>query len=173
MVETIKYEIIREIGKIEIRSYPKIIVARVEDAPDAFNLLYRFITGENRQKTKVKMTSPVVSVSQRVEMTSPVLSGTGTMAFVMPKEYTLETTPEPLKSHVKIVEIPARLIAALCFSGGWSEAHFEKETLELFKTLAEAKIKTKGNVFTMLYNPPFIPGFLRRNEVAVEIEQTP
>ncbi len=170
MVETTKYEIIREIGKVEIRSYPKIIVARVDDESDAFNFLYRFITGENRQRAKVKMTSPVVS--QRIEMTSPVLSETGTMSFVMPKEYTLETTPEPSNNHVKIVEIPARLIAALCFSGGWSEAHFEKETIELLKTLAEGKIKTKGNVFTMLYNPPFIPGFLRRNEVAVEIEQT-
>jgi len=74
---------------------------------------------------------------------------------------------------VKIAEIPARLIAALCFSGGWSEAHFEKETLELLNALSEAKIQTKGKVFTMLYNPPFIPGFLRRNEVAIEIEQTP
>ena len=148
---------------------PKLSVAKVEDSPDAFNLLYRFITGENKQKAKVKMTSPVVS--QKVEMTSPVLSETGSMAFVMPKEYTLETTPEPLNSDVKIVEIPARLIAAICFSGGWSEAHFEKETQELLKTLNEANIKTKGNVFTMLYNPPFIPGFLRRNEVAVEIEQ--
>jgi len=171
MVETIKYEIIREIGKVEIRSYPKIVVARVEDSVDAFNILYRFITGENRQKAKVKMTSPLVS--QQVEMTSPVFSETDTMAFVMPKEYTLETTPEPLNNNVKIVEIPARLIAALCFSGGWSDAHFEKETHELLNTLSEAKIKTKGNTFTMLYNPPFIPGFLRRNEVAVELEQTP
>ena len=169
MVETIKYEVIREIGKVEIRSYPKIVVARVEEPSDAFNLLYRFITGENRQRAKVKMTSPVVS--QQVEMTSPVLSETGMMAFVMPKEYTLETTPEPLNHNVKIVEIPSRLIAAICFSGGWSEAHFEKETQELLTTLSEAKIKTKGNVFTMLYNPPFIPGLLRRNEVAVEIEQ--
>jgi hypothetical protein len=44
MVETIKYELIREIGKVEIRSYPKIIVARVEESSDGFNLLYRFIT---------------------------------------------------------------------------------------------------------------------------------
>ena len=170
MVETIKYEIIREIGKVEVRSYPKIIVARVEDSSNEFNLLYKFITGENRQRAKVKMTSPVVS--QQVEMTSPVLSETGTMAFVMPKEYTLETTPEPLNNYVKIAEIPSRPIAALCFSGGWSEAHFEKETQELLDELAKEKIKTKGNVFTMLYNPPFIPGFLRRNEVAIEVEYT-
>ena len=56
MVETIKYEIIREIGKVEIRRYPKIVIAKVEDRTTAFNLLYRFITGENRQKAKVKIT---------------------------------------------------------------------------------------------------------------------
>jgi hypothetical protein len=170
MVETIKYELIREIGKIEIRRYPKIVIAKVEDPENGFNLLYRFITGENRQKEKVKMTTPVVS--QKIQMTSPVFSDTGTMAFVMPTEYTLETTPDPTDERVKIAEIPERLVAALCFSGGWSEAHFEKERQELMKTLADAKIKTKGKTFTMLYNPPFIPGFLRRNEVAIEIEQT-
>jgi len=168
MVETIKYEVIRELGKVEIRRYPKIVIAKVEDPTNAFNLLYRFITGENRQQAKVKMTTPVVS--QKIQMTSPVLSETGTMAFVMPAEYTLETTPEPLDRRVKITEIPARLVAALCFSGGWSESHFEKETQELLKELAKEEIKTKGNVFTMLYNPPFIPGFLRRNEVAIEVE---
>ena len=170
MVETIKNEIISEIGKVEIRSYPKIVIAKVEDSANRFNLLYRFITGENRQQAKVKMTTPVVS--QQIEMTSPVFSETGTMAFVMPAEYKLETTPEPLDNRVKIAEIPARLVAALCFSGGWSESHFEKETQELLNALSEAKIKTKGNVFTMLYNPPYIPGFLRRNEVAIEVEQT-
>ena len=168
MVETIKYEVIRELGNVEIRRYPKIVIAKVEDPSNGFNLLYRFITGGNRQKAKVKMTTPVVS--EEIQMTSPVLSETGTMAFVMPAEYTLESTPEPLDERVKIAEIPARLVAALCFSGGWSEAHFEKETQELLKTLSESKIKTKGNVFTMLYNPPFIPGFLRRNEVGIEVE---
>ncbi len=170
MVETLKYEVIREIGKVEIRRYPKTVIAKVEDPTvDAFSLLYKFITGQNKQQSKVKMTAPVVS--QKISMTSPVISETGAMAFVMPAEYTLETTPEPLDDKVKISEIPERTVAALCFSGGWSEAHFEKETQELLHELTAAKIKTKGEVFTMLYNPPFIPGFLRRNEVAIEIEQ--
>ena len=56
MVETIKYEVIREIGNVEIRRYPKIVIAKVEDPSNGFNLLYRFITGGNRQKTKLKMT---------------------------------------------------------------------------------------------------------------------
>ena len=50
------------------------------------------------------------------------------------------------------------------------QSHLEKETQELLDELAKAEIKTKGKVFTMLYNPPSIPGFLRRNEVA-EVEE--
>jgi hypothetical protein len=170
MVETVKYEVIRKIGKVEIRRYPKIVIAKVENSEiDAFDLLYKFITGNNRQKTKVKMTTPVVS--QQIAMTSPVLSDTGSMAFVMPPEYTIETTPEPADSRIGISEVPTRVVAALRFSGSWSETHFEKETKELLDELSRARIETKGNVFTMLYNPPFIPGFLRRNEVAVEIEE--
>ncbi len=169
VTKTIKYEIIREVGKVEIRRYPKIVVAKVETPQvDAFTLLYRFITGENKQQEKVKMTTPVLS--QEIAMTSPVFSETGAMAFVMPEEYTRQTTPDPLDKRVNIAEVPARFVAVLCFSGGWSDSNFEKETQELLKELAEAGIKTKGRVFTMRYNAPFISGFLRRNEVAIEVE---
>ena len=169
MVETIKYEVIREIGKVEIRNYPKIVIAKVEDPQaDGFNLLYNYITGQNKQKQKVKMTAPVVS--QKIAMTTPVFSDETNMAFVMPKEFMLETTPQPLDDRVKIMEVPSRTLAVLCFSGGWSEKNFKKETAELLDELAKANIKTKGNLITMLYNPPFIPGFLRRNEVAFEVE---
>ncbi|MCW4019561.1 MAG: heme-binding protein [Candidatus Bathyarchaeota archaeon] len=170
MVETVNYESIRKIGKVELRRYPKRVVAKVDDPEaDAFGLLYHFITGENKQQSKVKLTAPVVS--QKIAMTSPVLSETGAMAFVMPDEFTLETTPEPLDTRIKISEIPSRFVAALRFSGGWSESRFEKEAQKLLNHLTAAKIKHKGKVFTMLYNPPFIPGFLRRNEVAVEIDE--
>jgi hypothetical protein len=172
MVETIKYEIVRKLNKVEIRRYPKIVTARVSNfEDDSFGLLFRFISGQNKQKTKVKMTAPVVS--QEIKMTAPVLSdfsGSGYMAFVMPSEFSLETTPEPLDSRVKIDEVPARLVAVLRFSGSWSEAHFEEKTKELLEELRNARVKTKGSVFTMLYNPPFTPGFLRRNEVAIEVE---
>lgn len=119
------------------------------------------------------MTAPVVS--QEIKMTLPVFSdfsSTGYMAFVMPSEFSLETTPEPLDSHVRIEEFPARTVAVLRFSGSWSEDHFEEKTSELLDELSKAKMRTRGSVFTMLYNPPFIPGFLLRNEVAIEIEES-
>jgi SOUL heme-binding protein len=176
MVQTVKYEIIRKLDKVEIRRYPRIVVAKVANyESDSFGLLFRFISGNNKEKEKVKMTAPVVSqeTMREIKMTSPVLSdfsNEGYMAFVMPSEFSLETTPLPLDSRVRIEELPSRLVAVLRFSGSWSEAHFEEKTKELLQELGKAKVKTKGSIFIMLYNPPFTPSFLRRNEVAIEVE---
>jgi hypothetical protein len=171
MVQSIKYEVVKKLGNVEIRRYPKIVVAKVSNLEaDSFGLLFRFISGNNMQKEKVKMITPVVS--QEIKMTSPVLSdfsNQGYMAFVMPSEFSMETTPLPLDSRVKIEEVPSRLVAVLRFSGSWSEVHFEEKTKELLQELTNAKMAMVGSVFTMLYNPPFTPSFLRRNEVAIEV----
>jgi hypothetical protein len=172
MVEQAKYEVLREINNIEIRHYPSLVIARVDGYGDGgFNLLFNFITGNNRQKSKIAMTTPVVS--EQIAMTAPVLSESDSIGFVMPEGLTLETTPEPLDERVKIVEIPERVVAALKFSGRWSNLIFKKKAKELLKELTKAGIKTVGQVFTMRYNGPFTPWFMRRNEVAIEVEQTP
>ncbi len=169
MVEQAKYEVLRKIGIVEIRLYPRLVIARVDGYGDGgFNILFKFITGNNRQKSSVAMTAPVVS--EEIAMTAPVLSETGSLAFVMPEGLTLETTPAPLDDRVKIVEIPERVVAALRFSGRWSNSIFQNKAKELLADLSEAGIKTKGNVFSMRYNGPFTPWFLRRNEVAVAVE---
>ncbi len=173
MVPSVKYKVVKKLVNVEIRLYPKIVIAKVLNSElDNFGLLFRFISGNNQQKEKVKMTTPVVS--QEIKMTSPVLSdfsNQGYMAFVMPPEFSIETTPLPLDSRVKIEEVPSRLVAVLRFSGSWSEVRFEEKTGELLQELADAEIAVVGPVFTMLYNPPFTPSFLRRNEVAIEVAE--
>jgi hypothetical protein len=169
MVEQARYEVLKKIGKAEIRRYPRLVIARVDGYGDGgFNILFRFITGNNRQKSNIAMTAPVVS--EQIAMTAPVLSETGSIAFVMPEGFTLETTPEPLDDRVKIVEIPERVVAALRFSGRWSNSIFRKKSKEMLEELAKAGIKTVGPVFSMRYNGPFTPWFLLRNEVAITVE---
>jgi hypothetical protein len=169
MVEQAKYEVLKKIGNTDIRRYPRLVIARVDGYGDGgFNLLFRFITGNNRQKSDIAMTAPVVS--EQIAMTAPVLSETGSIAFIMPEGYTIETTPEPLDERVKIIEVPERIVAALRFSGRWSDSIFKKKSEELLKELAEAGIKTVGQVFSMRYNAPFTPWFMRRNEVAVAVD---
>ena len=169
MVEQAKYEVLKKIGKIEIRRYPRLVIARVNGYGDGgFNLLFRFISGNNRQKLDIAMTAPVVS--EEITMTAPVLSEKGSIAFIMPEGFTLETTPEPLDDRVKIIEVPERVIAALRFSGRWSNSIFKKKTEELLIEIENAGLKVAGQVFSMRYNGPFTPWFLRRNEVALTID---
>jgi hypothetical protein len=169
MGEQAKYEVLRRISKVEIRRYPVLTLARVDGyGDDGFNILFKFITGYNRQKSKVDMTSPVIS--QEIAMTAPVLSETGSLAFIMPERFTLETTPEPLDNRVKIINVPEKVVAALRFSGRWSNAIFKKKSEELLAEIKSEGLKVIGPVFSMRYSGPFTPWFLRRNEVAVEVE---
>ena len=132
-----------------------------------FSILFDFINGNNRKKSKIEMTAPVIS--EKIEMTAPVLSESGSISFVMPKQYSLETTPQPLDDRVKIVELPQRIVAALRFSGRWSNGKLREKTREMMQELAVAEIEPAGKIFSMRYNSPFTPWFLRRNEVAVAI----
>ena len=169
MVEHVKYEVLQKIGKIEIRCYPKLVIAKVDGYGDGgFNILFRFITGNNQQKSDIAMTAPVVS--EQIAMTAPVISDTGSIAFIMPEGLTLDTTPKPLDNRVNIVEIPERVIAALRFSGRWSTSTFTKKSRELLIEIKDAGLKVAGQVFSMRYNGPYTPWFLRRNEVAVAVE---
>ena len=169
MVKEAKYRLIKLLDKVEIRLYNNLITAEVAGYGDGgFNLLFNYISGNNTTKANLEMTSPVIS--QNIEMTAPVLSEKDAIAFVMPEEYTLENTPKPNDERVKIQQIPERYVAVLRFTGRWTTSNFIKKSKQLLKELQTSNIKTKGNIFTMRYSGPFTPWFLRRNEVATEID---
>jgi len=109
MVETAPYDVVRRIGDVEIRSYPRLIFATVtgrgDDGP--FNLLVNYIGGDNKGRSKISMTTPVLT-SEKVEMTAPVITRGDSMSFVLPSRYTIDTAPEPSDPHVLIHEMPAK-----------------------------------------------------------------
>ncbi len=170
MVETAKYDVVHQDGEFEIRRYHQMILATVENqGGSSFNRLFRYISGANKSKTKISMTSPVITL-EKIAMTSPVISSSDFMSFVVPYEYTLETVPEPTDSHVTINVVPERYVATIRFRGfAWRDL-VKKQTNKLLKWLSDEKIAAIGTPVLMQYNPPFVPGFLRRNEVGVEIE---
>jgi effector-binding domain-containing protein len=169
MVKEIKYSLIKRLDKVEIRHYSNLIIAKVDGYGDAgFNILFNYITGNNTTKTSLEMSAPVIS--QKIKMTTPVLSEKDSIAFVIPEEYTLATTPKPNDERIKIQQIPERHVAALRFTGRWTSSNFAKKAKRLLKELQTAKIKTKGTIFTMRYSGPLTPWFMRRNEVATEVD---
>jgi len=170
MVEKIKYNVLKKIDDIEIRQYPELILAVVEKTDDnnSFNILFDYISGNNYKKDKIKMTAPVIS-STKIEMTTPVISRNNYMAFVLPSSYNKNNVPNPLNPKIKIEIQPKKQLAVLRFSGYTSEVTVEKMKEHLLNSLKKLNIKFKGTSFLMRYNSPFTPGFLRRNEIAVEI----
>ncbi|MCX6664445.1 MAG: heme-binding protein [Euryarchaeota archaeon] len=170
MAETIYYDVVKKLDRIEIRQYPAVIFAVVEnqDEDSSFGLLFRYITGENKTKSRIAMSAPVIT-SEKIKMTAPVITRKNYMAFAVPSTYTEETVPIPTNPEVKIEVQPKKHMATLRFNRRTTTARVEKYKKELLTTLNNHGFQIKGEPILMRYNSPFTPGFLRRNEVAIEI----
>jgi hypothetical protein len=168
LVETPSYEATRKLGDVEIRRYPQLFLATAKGDADLFGLLFRYISGANKGSSKISMTAPVIT-PEEISMTSPVVTDADSMSFIVPSNYTRETIPEPTDPHITINEQPARSLAVLRFSGLARSDTVEKKKKVLLETLRRNNVETRGDVIVMRYNPPFTPWFLRRNEVAVEV----
>ena len=184
MTDTIPYEVTGKAGEAEFRLYPPVILATVEDDGEGsgFRRLFAYITGSNRPRNTIPMTAPVITSEQipmtapvitspQIPMTAPVISGPGTMSFVMPPGRTRDEIPEPTDERVRIEEVRGREVAVIRFSGHAHEDDVEKAAARLFEELGKADVAMRGTPFLMRYNAPYTPGFLRRNEVGVEIER--
>ena len=170
--ETIPYSIKGTTGEIEFRQYPSLVFATTDNSQNdaGFNLLFAYISGSNKARDKIPMTAPVIT-SQKIPMTSPVVSNATSMSFVLPAGKTREETPDPLDSRVRIVTLPEREVAVIRFTGYASPQEVDAVTLRLQDGLKKAGIETVGQSFLMRYDSPWTPGFLRRNEVGIEIKR--
>ncbi|MBN1682989.1 heme-binding protein [Candidatus Bathyarchaeota archaeon] len=170
MVETAPYEVIKILESVEIRDYPHLVLATVSDPGDdsSFNLLFRYISGNNTSSTQISMTAPVIS-SEKIEMTAPVINRKGSMSFVLPSKYSIENAPKPKDNRVLVHLEKAKMIAVIKFSGYANEDEIEKNKMTLLRILEKNGINIKGEPIVMRYNSPWTPGFMRRNEVGIEI----
>ncbi len=170
--DTIPYTVTGKSGEIEFRHYPELVLATVDTVGDdaGFNLLFAYISGSNKPREKIPMTAPVIS-AQKIPMTAPVVSDAASMSFVMPAGTTREQTPDPLDSRVRIVTQPERDIAVIRFSGYAPPEDVDAATSRLQAELKNEGIVTAGQPFLMRYDSPWTPGFMRRNEVAIEIRR--
>jgi len=180
------YTIVATKQDYEMRRYEPFIVAETRQGgdpesamSDGFNELFRYITGNNAGSSKIKMTAPVLRSSEqqwtKIPMTAPVLrqgEGAGSViAFVMPPGSTLESLPRPVSPAVTLREVPARTVAVVTFSGYATEGTIEEKTKSLLQALKRDGVAPRSVPVVALYDPPWTPPFMRRNEVLVEIER--
>jgi hypothetical protein len=193
------YEVLLSEDNKEIRAYAPYLVARTivegeyeDTANPGFRILFDYISGKNLSSEQVEMTAPVQQerTGEKIEMTSPVLqeragekvamtapvqqekTGQGwSMAFILPKKYTIETAPKPLDPRIEIIPVPAKTMAALRYSGFTDEEKITRKGEELIRWQRDQGYLAVGEPFSARYDPPWTLPFLRRNEVMVEVEK--
>jgi len=182
-IEEATYTVVKKDHKFEIRDYAPHILAETVVEGDlegagnkAFNRLFRYISGQNRARDKVAMTAPVSQepLGEKITMTAPVgqqrVQDRWVVSFMMPAAYTLETLPEPEDPAVRLRQVPARRIAAVRYSGFWSETGYRRYKLELESWIHEKGLTIVGDPIWARYNAPFTPWFMRRNEILIPVD---
>lgn len=158
-----------------------------------FSILANYIFGNNKKRKSIEMTAPVeeekiesqkirrttpvieesLRESEKIRMTTPVIeekSGSiHRISFVMPAKYTMDTLPEANDKRIKFEEIKEERMVSLRFSGRVKENMALQKIEEMKKWLKDNRIEPKSNFVVAQYNNPLVPGFLRRNEILVEI----
>ena len=135
--EEAPYTVLKSDDIFELREYPPQILAEIivdgdlEGAGNkAFRPLFRYISGGNKSRSTIAMSAPVSQEQQgeKISMTAPVsqqsAQGKWAVSFMMPASYTLETLPVPDDPGITLRPVPARQVAAVRYSGFWSEEKY-------------------------------------------------
>lgn len=183
-IEQPKYQVVEQQPDLEIRQYQPYIVAEtfVEGAfgdagNEGFMRLFRYITGANQGRAEISMTAPVGQrTGEEIAMTAPVsrigAGGGHWISFVMPARYTMDTLPVPTDDRVRLREVPGQLMAVVRYSGFWGEKRYQKEEARLRGFVRERGLAEAGAPVFARYDPPFMPPFLRRNEIMIPLAGT-
>ncbi|KOX09177.1 SOUL family heme-binding protein [Micromonospora sp. DT68] len=187
MTEQQPYRVVSRHPGFELRRYPAHLVAEMRvqasftRAPiEAFRPLSAYIGGANRARQPIDVATPAPSTadgSQKIAMTVPVVQvegewpGAYLIQFVMPAACTAATLPEPVDARVRIREIPPQLVAAMRFSGRWTEQAFGQRATMLGRSVTSAGLQPTGAIRYARFDPPWKPWFLRRNEVTLPVAE--
>ncbi len=184
-VEQPAYQVVERDGLFEIRDYPGLVVAEVrrqgprkEALSAGFGPLARYIFAKERDGERISMTAPVIQQRpETIAMTVPVTqtqdaAGDWVVRFIMPARYRLDQLPAPAGGDVRLLEVPPRRTAALRFSGVTTDDLIAGKETELRAWLTARGLTPAAAPVYAYYNDPFTPGFLRRNEVLMDLTDT-
>jgi hypothetical protein len=175
-VETAPYTLLKidVPQKIEVRNYDSMILVSTSmssgSGNSAFRKLFSYITGKNEVKKNVKKDA---IKGTEISMTAPVFmndsADNSMMSFVMPKDFTLATTPKPTNPEVYVSELKNYKVASIQFSGTLSDTNVEKYTLILKTWMTENGYVAISEPVKAGYNGPFTLPIWRRNEMLIEV----
>ena len=182
-IEEPSYSVLETEGNFELRKYSSFIVAETYVEGDfetvgseGFRRLAAYIGGKNQKNESISMTAPVSQkpVSEKIAMTAPVSQARENdqwrIAFIMPSAYTIDTLPIPDDERIALREENEKTVAVIRYSGTWGKKLYDKHATKLMKWISSKDWKILGTAVWARYNPPFMPWFMRRNEILIPVQ---
>ena len=174
-IEQPNYKVILEKGIFAIRDYTfvmavetEVFSSRREAAGDAFRKLFRYITGENEDNLEISMTSPVAQTLANQNDDDPVERWM--VRFFLPRNMAEENIPLPSEKGVTVSKLKAQRFASVSFRGSQSDKKIEENTAKLKAFISQNGYEVSGRPIYAFYDPPFIPWFLRDNEILLPVK---
>ena len=157
-IETQYFTVVKTLDVGEVRYYPPVMKIQ---SNNNFGSLFNFISGNNSNREKISMTSPVYMGDGE---------GNNIMEFVLPKDFKPENTPEAISNGVKVFESEPGYFLALEFGGYASGRSVRYYSAELAKIAKTHGIQTIGQAMLLVYDSPYkVIG--RKNEVIIQIDE--
>lgn len=152
------------VDQVIVKTYPAHRLARVRaegGGNGMFMKLFRHI-----ERNEIAMTAPVEMSWQQAAGKEPVA-----MAFLYAKPSLGAAGADPADPRVVVEDIPAITVVSIGLRGGYDKATFDRGATQLESWLTEhPEWKAAGDLRTLAYNSPFVPGFAKYSEAQLPIE---
>ena len=169
-----RYIVVLQENKLAIRDYApvmvvetQVIASRKDATGDAFRSLFRYISGNNEAELEISMTSPVAQT-----LASPnndQAAETWAVRFFLPSSLSEEKIPLPKEEGVAVLKLKAQRYASISFRGRQNDKKITTNTAKLKSFIAQKGYEVSGPPVYAFYDPPFIPWFLRDNEILLPV----
>lgn len=162
--ETPDYNVVLEEGNFEIRDYKDFYIVEYDNDNDpgiqrGFGTLFNYISSDNRENEKIKMTVPVIE---------ELKGNKKKMAFVVPSKFG-DKIPKPNNPNLNVKKFLTGRFAVIRYSGSSNKAKEDDKKDKLSAWLREKGYSEVSNYMLAFYNAPFIPPMFRRNEIIVRV----
>ena len=175
-IEQPNYAVILEKDRFAIRDYASMVVvetevvsSRREASGDAFRSLFRYISGENEDNLEISMTSPVAQTL--ANQNDDDSAERWIVRFFIPRNMAEENIPLPSEKGVTVSKLKAQRFASVSFRGSQSDKKIEENTAKLKAFITQNGYEVSGRPIYAFYDPPFIPWFLRDNEILLPVKK--
>ena len=161
--EEANYEVVKKNKVYEIRKYSDRLAIEtiISNQGSSFRKLFNYISGNNENKEKISMTTPVTQIEKK---------GSMTMQFYLPSKFNKDNTPSPFNKKIKKLNKKGGDYAVIKYPGRASDKNFIKHQNILKNELKKNNILILNSAIKATYDKPFTLPMLRRNEAMFKID---